>query len=199
MTPADQETNGLAARAASAFHALRDGDPSMMSRLVDEVTPLLWHIARHQGLDQASAEDVVQTSWMRLLEHADRITDHQSVLKWLITTTRREAWRVSRLGRRDDPLEDSTGSAAGTDDSEPGPEDAVIQANTQAVVWRHFRQLPERCQQLLRVIAFADRPDYASMAQALGMPIGSIGPTRGRCLAKLRALLLNDPAWEALA
>ena len=57
-------------------------------------------------------------------------------------------------------------------------------------------ELPERCRRLLRVIAFADRPDYAAVAEALGMPVGSIGPTRGRCLAKLRAQLAADPAWE---
>ena len=63
-------------------------------------------------------------------------------------------------------------------------------------LWQHIAQLSERCRALLRVIAFADRPDYAAVAEALGMPVGSIGPTRGRCLAKLRQQLANDPAWE---
>ena len=61
--------------------------------------------------------------------------------------------------------------------------------------WRHIESLSERCRSLLRVVAFSDRPDYASVAQALGMPVGSIGPTRGRCLAKLRLLLDADPHW----
>ncbi|MGN6613012.1 MAG: sigma-70 family RNA polymerase sigma factor, partial [Angustibacter sp.] len=56
-------------------------------------------------------------------------------------------------------------------------------------------RLPERCQALLRVIAFADRPDYASVAESLGMPIGSIGPTRGRCLHRLRAAL-TELGWS---
>ncbi len=75
------------------------------------------------------------------------------------------------------------------------PEELVLRSDTEARLWQHVAQLPERCQALLRVIAFADRPDYASVAEALGMPVGSIGPTRGRCLAKLREQLTNDPGW----
>ena len=65
------------------------------------------------------------------------------------------------------------------------------------MLWAAIGQLPARCQQLLRIVAFAPRPDYAAVAHALGMPVGIIGPTRGRCLAKLRALLADDPAWGA--
>jgi len=73
----------------------------------------------------------------------------------------------------------------------------VLRGETDSRLWQHVAGLPERCRALLRVIAFADRPDYSSVAEALGMPVGSIGPTRGRCLAKLRQLLSADPAWEA--
>jgi DNA-directed RNA polymerase specialized sigma24 family protein len=77
------------------------------------------------------------------------------------------------------------------------PEERVLRDDGDGRLWQHIAQLSERCQALLRVIAFADRPDYASVARALGMPIGSIGPTRGRCLAKLRQQLAADAAWEA--
>ena len=72
----------------------------------------------------------------------------------------------------------------------------MIGGHTRQTLWRHIEQLSDRCRTLLRVIAFADRPDYAELAKSLGMPQGSIGPTRGRCLAKLRVLLADDPAWE---
>ncbi len=79
---------------------------------------------------------------------------------------------------------------------ETTPEDVAITSDQERVLWTHVGHLPERCRVLLRVIAFAAVPDYAGVATSLGMPVGSIGPTRGRCLAKLRALLLSDPSWE---
>ena len=78
-----------------------------------------------------------------------------------------------------------------------GPEEVALRSDGDSRLWQHIARLPERCQALLRVIAFADRPDYASVAESLGMPIGSIGPTRGRCLAKLREQLATDPGWES--
>jgi DNA-directed RNA polymerase specialized sigma24 family protein len=78
------------------------------------------------------------------------------------------------------------------------PDEVVVRNSRQRRLWSHVQGLPERCRQLIGVIAFADRPDYAHIAGALGMPVGSIGPTRGRCLAKLRDLLARDPQWEGL-
>ena len=72
----------------------------------------------------------------------------------------------------------------------------VILAEKQRVLWQHVQELTPRCRELLRVIAFSDRADYTQLAQALGMPVGSIGPTRGRCLGKLRTSLTADPRWE---
>ena len=76
-----------------------------------------------------------------------------------------------------------------------GPESAALASSEGRVIWRHIESLSERCRSLLGVVAFADRPDYAPVAEALGMPVGRIGPTRGRCLAKLRLLLDADPHW----
>ena len=75
----------------------------------------------------------------------------------------------------------------------PGSEEQVIVDDERRALWAAIGQLSRRCQELLRIIAFAPRPDYAAVADALGMPVGSIGPTRGRCLAKLRALLADGP------
>jgi RNA polymerase sigma factor (sigma-70 family) len=185
----------LAARSADLFRAFRAGDEAKMGQLVGLVTPILWHTARAQRLDQISAEDVVQTTWLALVRSADSISDPQAVLQWLIVTTRREAWRVAKRSDRDQPYEFEPDDVVAV--PQERPEERVLRDDGAGRLWQHVAQLPERCRALLRVIAFADRPDYAAVATALGMPIGSIGPTRGRCLAKLRQLLAADAAWEA--
>ena len=184
----------LATRAANLFRAYRDGDEAQMAGLVSLLTPILWHTVRAQRLDRESAEDVVQATWLALVRGAQSIVDPQAVLQWLIVTAKRESWRVARRVDRDEPkdFDDDDVVVAPRD----LPEERVLRSDGDNRLWAHIAQLPERCQALLRVIAFADRPDYAAVATALGMPIGSIGPTRGRCLAKLRLQLANDPAWE---
>lgn len=192
----DPEATSLATRAAEAFRAFRDDDPSGMSTLVDEVTPLLWNVARQQGLGHQGAEDVVQHTWLTLVEHAPSISDPQSVLKWLITTTRRASWAAVARARRDEPSAYTDVREREGDATASSPEETVLANADDRLIWKHFATLPERCKALLRVIAFSDKPDYASVARALGMPIGSIGPTRGRCLAKFRHALVSDPRWE---
>lgn len=183
----------LATRAARAFVAYRDGgDTGRMNDLVDLLNPILWHIARSQGLSPAAAEDAVQTGWLRLVENVDRIEDPQTVMGWLLVTVKRESWRVGRLAQRQSSTPDAD---LETEDDALGPELQTILGERERVLWRHLRSLPTRCQELLRVVAFADRPDYHQVSQALGMPMGSIGPTRGRCLARLRTLLQGDPVW----
>lgn len=194
MISAEPTPETLAARAAALFRGYRDGDEARMGDLVALLTPILWHTARAQRLDRESAEDVVQTCWLALVRSADTIADPQAVLQWLIVCVRREAWRVVKRQDRVEPREfgaDDVGSPA-TD----LPEEAALRHDGDARLWRHLGELPQRCRELLRVIAFADRPDYAAVASSLGMPVGSIGPTRGRCLAKLRLQLANDPQWE---
>jgi RNA polymerase sigma factor (sigma-70 family) len=183
----------LAAKAGTLFDQFREGDKAKMADLVALLTPILWHTARAQRLDAHSAEDVVQSAWLALIRNAGSITSPIAVLHWMIVTVRREAWRTasrqSRLGAMEaDEFEERPSN-------EESPDELVLRSADASALWRHVAQLPARCQQLLRVIAFADRPDYSAVADALGMPVGSIGPTRGRCLAKLRALLSTDPAW----
>ncbi len=184
----------LATRAGRLFDAYRRGEEATMAELVKILTPILWHTARSARLDAAAAEDVLQTTWITLVRKADSITDPAAVLQWLIITTKRESWRVSRQQSRVRPedLEQPYADQAAAD----RVEDEVVRDDTSRRLWRHVEGLPERCRRLLRVIAFADRPDYAQLARSLGMPQGSIGPTRGRCLAKLRVALAADPTWE---
>jgi DNA-directed RNA polymerase specialized sigma24 family protein len=180
MIDAEPVPETLAARAASLFSAFRAGDAARMGELVALLTPILWHTVRSQRVDRDSAEDVLQTVWLALVRNADSISDPQAVLQWLIVSARREAWRVVKREDRVEPTEFEAGDLVSP--AYDMPEELVLR---------------DRCRMLLRVIAFADRPDYAAVAESLGMPIGSIGPTRGRCLAKLRLQLANDPGWES--
>jgi RNA polymerase sigma factor (sigma-70 family) len=186
--------DSLAARAGRLFAEYRDGDQAKMGDLVRILTPILWHTARSSRLDAATAEDVLQTIWLALVRKSDTITEPLAVLQWLVISTKREAWRAAKdqVRYKTENLESTPVAANDTSSIE----DTVLRDETDGRLWRHIAALPERCQTLLRVIAFADRPDYAELARALGMPQGSIGPTRGRCLAKLRIALAQDPNWE---
>lgn len=201
MSAGPERAATLVGRATASFAAYQAGDRFAFDTLVEVLTPLMWRTARGAGLDQTAAEDVIQGVWLALLRSADSVRDPQTITKWVLTATRREAWRVSKRGRVD---QQRTGAVFGVDTEElmdlpaareAGPEERVIADDRQRLLWSHVQQLPERCRQLLGAIAFADRPDYAALAEALGMPVGSIGPTRGRCLAKLRNALDTDAAW----
>lgn len=185
----------LAVRAGRLFTQYRDGDQGAMGELVRTLTPILWHTVRATRLDTATAEDVLQTVWLSLVRKSDTIAEPLAVLQWMIISTKREAWRVSRGQAKVRP-EDIETSHAAEPANRPSVEDEVARGEADSTLWRHINELPERCRTLLRVIAFADRPDYAELAKTLGMPQGSIGPTRGRCLAKLRLALAADPHWE---
>jgi RNA polymerase sigma factor (sigma-70 family) len=183
----------LATRAGSLFEQFRAGDETKMADLVTLLTPILWHTARSQRLDAHSAEDVVQSAWLALIRNSAAITSPVAVLHWMIVTVRREAWRTAAKQSKVDAVEfEELQSRPSADDP---PDQRLLRSADASALWHHIARLPLRCQQLLRVIAFADRPDYSAVAGALGMPVGSIGPTRGRCLAKLRGLLSADPAW----
>jgi len=194
----------LVSQASRAFASYQRGDRAALDDLVTLLTPLLWHTVRGQGIDRVAAEDVVQTIWLRLLHSSGSIRDPQTVVKWLLTAARREAWRVSRRARTEMVRTASVHATDGEGEDlavlpappEDAPEETVFRDERQRRLWDLVHTLPDRCRELIRVIAFADRPDYAALAESLGMPVGSIGPTRGRCLAKLRQGLAQDPTWE---
>jgi RNA polymerase sigma factor (sigma-70 family) len=182
---------GRAARMADLLSAARAGSEDALGQIVNELSPLLWQVARSAGLSQGDAEDVLQTVWMRLITHLDGIHDAGALTGWLVTTTKREAWRVRAAGRKQLPADQDV--FADLPDKGPGSEEQVIVEDQRRELWAAIGMLSRRCQELLRIMAFAPRSDYATVAAALGMRVGSIGPTRGRCLAKLRALLANGP------
>jgi RNA polymerase sigma factor (sigma-70 family) len=187
--PTGQPDRG--ARIAGLVSAARDGSEDALGQIVTEFSPMLWHVARAAGLSPDDAQDVVQTVWMSLLSHLDDIHTPGALAGWLATTTRREAWRVRGAGRKQVPADQNW--LAELPDRGPGSEELAIIGDGRRALWSAIGQLTPRCQELLRIIAFVPRPDYRAVAAELGMPVGSIGPTRGRCLAKLRALLADDP------
>jgi RNA polymerase sigma factor (sigma-70 family) len=160
-----------------------------LDELIGELTPLLWQVARAAGLGRDDAEDVVQTTWESLLSHLDTIREPGAVTAWLVTATRREAWRVAAARRKTRPADDEWLGAI--PDPRESCEDRALLAEEQRAVWAALRTLPPRCQELLRIVAFVPRPDYDVVAARLGMARGSVGPTRGRCLDKLRIALGN--------
>ncbi len=189
---------GLAHRAACAVTAYRDGDRAPLAALVSALTPLLWRTVRSQGVDAERAEDIVQNVWLALVRDIDTIREPHATLQWLLVTARRAAWRAVRRMREDQVRQDHDSEAAerlSAPDDE-APEALVARDERDRVLWQHVRDLPARCRELLSLVAMVSRPDYAVVSRTLGIPVGSIGPTRGRCLAKLRLALSSDPSWS---
>ena len=175
------------ARVEGWVRAARNGDSDAFGQLISEFSPLLWHVARAAGLDSHDAEDVVQTTWEQLVKHLHRIHTPTQLCAWLVQTTRREAWSVRGAGRRQVVLDQDWLDAV--IEPAPGAEDLALTNDWCRELWKALGQLDGRCQELLRIVAFVSRPDYEAVATVLGIKQGSVGPTRMRCLAKLRALL----------
>jgi RNA polymerase sigma factor (sigma-70 family) len=185
--PGGPTSSALYDAATDAFRRWRAGDEAALDELVRMMSPVLWHVVRATGLDREASEDVVQNTWLTLVRSADSVRDPQAITRWLCTSARREAWRVSKAATRIRPVEDEVLDARMPVASSPEAE--VVTDDEKAHLWRALGRLPERCQKLLRIVAWEPRPDYSSVAEGLGMPIGSIGPTRRRCLDKLRVEL----------
>jgi RNA polymerase sigma factor (sigma-70 family) len=173
----------------AALAAAARGDQSAWESIVAAYSGLVWSVARGYRLDPAAAADVFQGTWLRLVEHLDDIRDGERLGGWLATTARREALGLLRRARRDLPV-NNIGEIADTPQqiSAPADED-LLRSEDQRALWAAFGQLSGSCQRLLRLL-FADPPiAYLDISVALDMPVGSIGPTRSRCLASLKTLL----------
>jgi len=184
MSELPTESRSVWETSANHFQRWRDGDPGALDDLVRLLSPMLWQVVRASGLDRATAEDVVQTAWLALVRSGESIAEPRAVAGWLCTSARREAWRVARQSTRQQPLEDDAIARRLPD--EPAPEEQVVLDDDHARLWACLGRLNERCQRLLRIVAAESRPDYSMIAAQLDMPVGSIGPTRGRCLDKLK-------------
>jgi RNA polymerase sigma factor (sigma-70 family) len=166
-----------------------DGDAAAWNEITERFTRLVWAVARSYRLGEMDAADVVQNTWLRLLQNINRIEQPQALPKWLTTTARREALSIIRRRQRDVLVSMDADPWEIIDDGEPDLDAALLDDERDGELWACFGRLPERDQVLLRLLMASDSPSYTQIAAALEMPIGSIGPTRMRALAKLRQLV----------
>jgi RNA polymerase sigma factor (sigma-70 family) len=175
------------------LRACRDGDENAWETLVRRYQRLIYAIPRRAGLGEDQSAEVFQRVFLTLVEHLDRIEQPERLAAWLATTARRESWRVSRQGRATVPLTSDSGEAddaAAPIDTAPLPDEEIERMERQHEVRHAVGRLDERCRALLTMLFYrAAPPPYLEVAIALGVPEGSIGPTRARCLQKLRRIL----------
>jgi RNA polymerase sigma factor (sigma-70 family) len=171
-----------------------DGDQQAWDALVERYAPLIWSICRRYQLAGADAEDAAQAVWLRLVDQLDKVRDPAAIAGWLATTTRRECCRVLRAGRRPRAAWPALDAEAIPDEQARTAEHELLAAERHAALREALAQLTSREQQLIAILT-ADPPvSYSEISARLGIPVGSIGPTRGRCLDKLR----RYPAIAAL-
>jgi RNA polymerase sigma factor (sigma-70 family) len=189
VTPADNT--------AQLVRAAASGDEAAWESLVDRFADLVWSVARAHGLDQVDAADVSQTTWLHLAEHIGRMREPGRVGAWLITTARRESLRTLRGVRRQLLVADSPDwrFEDPTVEVDERLTDMILRTRLRAA----YESLPEPCRQLLRILMADPPPSYADVSEALAMPIGSIGPTRARCLQRLRDLVSREQRVELTA
>lgn len=177
---------------ATLVRAAAEGDQDSWDGLVARFQGLVWATVRSYRLGDAETADVVQTTWLRLVENLDGLRDPERLGGWLATTARRECLRILRAAGRSVPVEDdSVFDRAGTDPVVEIDAD-LLRDERDTGLWRAFGRIPERCQRLLRILTADPAPSYEDIGDALDMPIGSIGPTRRRCLERLRAELVAE-------
>ncbi len=172
----------------------RNGDKQAWDALVERYAPLIWSICRRHRLGGADADDVGQSVWLHLVDQLDKVRDPAALSGWLATTTRRECVRVLRAAHgphaaaHAPDIENMPDNQAGTAEQE------LLAAERRAALREAFTHLPPEGQQLIALL-IADPPvPYAEISARLGIPVGSIGPNRSRCLDKIR----RYPAIAAL-
>ncbi len=173
--------------------ACRQGDPAAWEALVRRYQRLIYTISRRAGLSDDLAAEVFQRVFVTLIEHLDRIEQPDRIGAWLATTARRESWRQLRRERATITLADGETDDDETEwpvDAAPLPDEIIERLERQHAVRLAVAGLDERCRTLLNLLFYrVEPPPYAEIATALGVSEGSIGPTRARCLQKLRRVL----------
>jgi RNA polymerase sigma factor (sigma-70 family) len=178
------------------------GDKQAWDAILVRYAPLIWSICRRYRLGRADADDVGQSVWMRLVDQLDKIRDPAALPGWLATTTRRECWRVVGAARGPNAIVCALNPETIPDGQAEVVEQELLEAERHAALREAFTHLPLEGQRLIAML-LADPPvPYAEISARLGIPIGSIGPTRRRCLAKMRrypaiAALINAESGSA--
>lgn len=185
---------------SSLISRCRGGDPAAWELLVARYRRLVWSVVLKHRLSDEAREDAFAQTFAALVEHLDGIRDDEALPSWLITTAQRACWRLAAKERRDGAVasleaEDAEGRRRGD------PADADAEAPGALLERQLVREALERlggkCRELLEALFGAGRePNYAVLAERLGMRIGSIGPTRARCLDKL-SLVLGRLGFDA--
>jgi RNA polymerase sigma factor (sigma-70 family) len=174
----DPTVVSLVARAAN-------GDQAAWDEIVERYSPLVWAICLRHQLDRQRIDDIGQSVWLLLVENISRLREPAALPGWLATTTRRECLRALRSSGRYG-MEVATPVEEQLADGSPEIDHEIIEAELHAALRAAFAELPEGCRALLSILISDPPPGYARISATLGIPIGSIGPTRARCLAKLR-------------
>lgn len=172
---------------AALLAACLDGNEDAWTEMVTRYTRLIYSIAFTSGLNEQDAADVVQNVFTIVLRRLESLRDTDRFSAWLITTARRESWRVKK-GKREEALDDAIDPI----DSEPTAADQIIAWEEASITHQALKQLGDRCQRLLELLFLHDpRPAYETIAAQLDISIGSIGPIRGRCLKRLKGQLTD--------
>ena len=178
----------------------RNGDKQAWDGIVERYAPLIWSICRRHRLDGRDAEDVSQMVWLHLVSQLGNLRDSAALPGWLATTTRRECCRVSRVTSRQPQATQLMTYAENIADTQAViADDELLLAERQAALREAFSELPPGYQQLITLFSTDPPLSYAEIIAKWGLPVGNIGPSRNRCLARLRrhpaiAQLINADA-----
>jgi RNA polymerase sigma factor (sigma-70 family) len=162
----------------------RNGSQEAWNGIVDRYAPLVWSVCHSYRLSSTDAADVSQTVWLRAVEHLEAIRVPAALPGWLSTTTRNECLRVLTATSRT-PWQFNELTMDGRSDADELDAD-LLAAERRAAVREGFAELPPHCQRLLKLLMSGEQLPYKTISAELDIPIGSIGPTRSRCLDKLR-------------
>jgi RNA polymerase sigma factor (sigma-70 family) len=180
--------------AATLVTRARNGEKQAWDELVERYAPLVWSICRRYPLSRADADDVGQTVWLGLLDQLAALRDPAALPGWLATTTQRECGRVLHAARRPQAPGHLPSGQNVADKQTQVAEHELLRSERHAALREAFTHLPLPCQQLIAMLLQDPPVPYAEISAKLGIPVGSIGPNRTRCLAKLR----QHPAIAAL-